>query len=130
MPAAARNSTTATHSGSPLCSVPGKSGCDAGADRRERPQDRDRLIEEASYHPGEWNGGCASYINAYIVNGGVVVPSYDSPRDQAALDPWQRIDPERETVEVQINDIAIGGGGVHCITQQQPATRVETRASG
>jgi agmatine deiminase len=81
------------------------------------------LIEEASYHKEEWNGGCASFINAYIANGGVVVPGYHSPRDQAALDTWQRIYPEREVVHVQINDIAIGGGGVHCITQQQPAAK-------
>jgi len=79
------------------------------------------LIEEASYHPGEWNGGCGSFINAYLVNGGVIVPGYDSPRDRAAVETWQRICPEREIVQVQINDIAIGGGGVHCITQQQPA---------
>ena len=79
------------------------------------------LIEEASYKPGEWNGGCASFINAYLVNGGVIVPGYDSLRDQAALATWQRLFPEREAVQVQINDIAIGGGGIHCITQQQPA---------
>lgn len=30
------------------------------------------LIEEASYHPGEWNGGCGSFIFAYLVNGGVI----------------------------------------------------------
>jgi len=80
------------------------------------------LIEEASYQPGEWNGGCASFINAYLVNGGVVVPGYDSPRDRAAVETWQCIYPDREVVQVQINDIAIGGGGIHCITQQQPAT--------
>jgi agmatine deiminase len=79
------------------------------------------LIEEACYHPGQWNGGCGSFINAYLVNGGVIVPGYDSPRDAAALETWQRIYPEREAVQVQINAIAIGGGGIHCITQQQPA---------
>lgn len=86
------------------------------------------LIEEASYHPGEWNGGCASFINGYLVNGGVIVPGYDSPRDLAALETWQRIYPDRKAVQVQINDIAIGGGGIHCITQQQPAVRGESRS--
>jgi agmatine deiminase len=79
------------------------------------------FIEEGSYHPAEWNGGCASYINAYIANGAVIVPGYDQVRDRAAVEAWQRIYPEREIVQVQINDIAVGGGGVHCITQQQPA---------
>ncbi len=61
--------------------------------------------------------------NATLENGGVIVPGNNSPRDSAAFETWQCIYPERETVQVQINDIAIGGGGIHCITQQQPAVR-------
>ena len=34
---------------------------------------------------------------------------------------WKVLDPQREIVQVQIGHIAQGGGGVHCITQQQPA---------
>ena len=78
-------------------------------------------IQEGSYHPDEWNGGCSSYINAYIANGAVIVPGYDQARDTEAVETWQRVYPEREVVQVQINDIALGGGGIHCITQQQPA---------
>lgn len=33
---------------------------------------------------------------------------------------YESLFPDREVVQVQINAIAIGGGGVHCITQQQP----------
>jgi agmatine deiminase len=81
------------------------------------------LIEEGSYHPEDWNGGCLSYINAYLANGAVIVPGYDGKRDRAAVETWQRVYPEREIVQVQINDIGVGGGGIHCITQQQPATQ-------
>ncbi len=82
---------------------------------------RIELINEASYKPGEWNGGCASYVNSYICNGAVIVPGYDFERDEEAVSTYQRLFPDREVVQVQINPIAIGGGGVHCITQQQPA---------
>ncbi len=78
------------------------------------------LINEASYKPGEWNGGCASYVNSYLCNGAVIVPGYDYQRDEDAIATYQRLYPEREIVQVQINSIAVGGGGVHCITQQQP----------
>lgn len=78
------------------------------------------LINEASYKPGEWNGGCASYVNSYLCNGAVIVPGYDFQRDEEAVATYQRLYPDREIVQVQINSIAVGGGGVHCITQQQP----------
>jgi agmatine deiminase len=43
-------------------------------------------------------------------------------RDQDARDQLVTLFPEREVVQVDICDIAIGGGGIHCITQQQPMT--------
>ena len=79
------------------------------------------IIEEGYYHPDRWNGGCSSYVNAYLANGAVIVPGYGYDRDQAAVETWQRIYPDREVVQVYIGNIALGGGGVHCITQQQPA---------
>ena len=42
-------------------------------------------------------------------------------RDAQAVETWQRLFPDREVVQVYIGNIALGGGGVHCITQQQPA---------
>jgi len=79
------------------------------------------FIDEGIYHPGVWNGGCSSYVNSYLANGAVIVPGYGYERDGAAVETYRRLYPEREIIQLQIHDIAIGGGGVHCITQQQPA---------
>lgn len=78
------------------------------------------FISEGHYHKDVWNGGCSSYINSYLANGAVIVPGYLYDRDEAAVETYRGLYPDREVVQVQINDIAIGGGGVHCITQQQP----------
>jgi agmatine deiminase len=66
---------------------------------------------------------CNSYINFYIANRGIVLPSFGIDRDQDARDQLATLFPEREVVQVNICDIAIGGGGIHCITQQQPKSR-------
>lgn len=79
------------------------------------------LIEEGHYHPGIWNEGCSSYINSYLANGAVIVPGYGYDRDPLAIETYQRLYPGREVVQVYIGHIAQGGGGVHCITQQQPS---------
>lgn len=61
-----------------------------------------------------------SYINFYLANGGVVMPGFGIERDEEAQQTVARAFPDRRVVQVPINDIAIGGGGIHCITQQQP----------
>jgi agmatine deiminase len=81
------------------------------------------IIEEGSYHPDTWNGGCSSYVNSYLANGAVIVPGYGYERDAAAVETYQRLYPERTVVQVHIGHIALGGGGVHCITQQQPIAK-------
>ena len=63
---------------------------------------------------------CASFINFYIANGGIVAPGYGTESDQAAHDAIQKAFPDRRLTTVNIDDIAIAGGGIHCITQQQP----------
>lgn len=61
-----------------------------------------------------------SYINFYIANGGVVMPAFEDPQDDRAFDALSRAFPDREIVQVPALDIVRGGGGIHCITQQQP----------
>lgn len=69
---------------------------------------------------GDW-GYCRSYINFYIANGGVVMPKFDISEDAAALDAVKAAFPDRQVVQVDVSTISQGGGGIHCITQQQPA---------
>jgi agmatine deiminase len=63
----------------------------------------------------------ASYINFYICNGGVVVPTFGDPRDAAALELLAAVFPQRHVVGVAAREILLGGGNIHCITQQLPA---------
>ena len=61
----------------------------------------------------------ASYMNFLIVNGGVIVPQYGDENDALALQTIQAGFPERKAVGVRTEEIAYGGGNIHCITQQQ-----------
>jgi len=62
-----------------------------------------------------------SYINSYIANGGLVMPSFgDSVADAAARERMADAFPGREVVQVDGLAITKGGGCIHCITQQQP----------
>ncbi len=62
----------------------------------------------------------ASYVNFYIANGGVVVPLLDARKDRAALAKIRRLFPGRKIVGVPAREILLGGGNIHCITQQIP----------
>jgi agmatine deiminase len=62
----------------------------------------------------------ASYVNFYIANGGIVAPIFNVPQDEPALQVLRRVFPEREVVGVFAREILLGGGNIHCITQQQP----------
>ena len=69
---------------------------------------------------GDW-GYCRSYVNFYIANGGVVMPKFGIPEDEPALEAVSAAFPDRRVVQVDVSTISQGGGGIHCITQQQPA---------
>lgn len=62
----------------------------------------------------------ASYVNFYISNGHVVMPCFGDPADEAAREILQGLFPDREVVQIYARDILIGGGNIHCITQQIP----------
>ncbi|HYA34189.1 MAG TPA: agmatine deiminase family protein, partial [Candidatus Binataceae bacterium] len=63
----------------------------------------------------------ASYANFLIVNGGVVVPTFEAPSDHVALDTIARLFPGRRVVGVPSVDLVLGLGSVHCLSQQHPA---------
>ena len=65
-----------------------------------------------------------SYINYYIANGGIVLPIFhDEKADENARNIIQSAFPDRKIECVDGLDILLGGGGVHCITQQQPKAK-------
>jgi len=61
------------------------------------------------------------YVNFYIANGALIVPVTGAETDADALALLERLYPGREAVPVSGTTLALGGGGVHCITQQVPA---------
>lgn len=62
----------------------------------------------------------ASYANFYIANGGIVYPLFDDPNDEKAKEMLEKVFPDRKVVGVYAREILLGGGNIHCITQQQP----------
>ena len=72
----------------------------------------------------------ASYVNFYLANGAVIMPLLDPARDRAAAQKLRHIFPERRVITVPGREILLGGGNVHCITQQVPAGKPHLVASG
>ncbi len=62
----------------------------------------------------------ASYANFYIANHAVLVPIYDHPNDQKALDLLTPLFLKRKITPIQCKTLIWGLGSVHCLTQQQP----------
>ena len=63
----------------------------------------------------------SSYINFYIANGGIVMPSFDDEKaDKKAHNIIKSVFPKRKILALNGIDISLGGGNIHCITQQQP----------
>jgi agmatine deiminase len=62
----------------------------------------------------------ASYVNFYLCNSGLVMPSFDDAHDEPAKAVLADCFPGRKIVTVPALDIVAGGGGIHCITQQEP----------
>ncbi len=67
----------------------------------------------------------ASYVNFYIGNSTVVVPTYGSPQDEKAVESIAQLFPNRRTKGVSGISILSGGGSFHCITQQQPQSQAQ-----
>ena len=64
----------------------------------------------------------AGYINFYVCNGAVIAPQFgDARADRHCQAVLREQFPGRDIVQLDIDAIAAGGGGIHCTTQQQPA---------
>ncbi|AEW96718.1 MULTISPECIES: agmatine deiminase family protein [Streptomycetaceae] len=73
-------------------------------------------VTEADGEPVDY-----SYVNHYLCNGGVVLCGFDDPADERNAEIFAKLFPEREVVVVDARTVFAHGGGIHCITQQQPA---------
>ena len=62
-----------------------------------------------------------SYVNHLVVNGGVIACTFADEHDERALEVLRRVYPGREVVGVDARELFARGGGIHCITQQQPS---------
>ncbi|MBR4781695.1 MAG: agmatine deiminase [Lachnospiraceae bacterium] len=65
----------------------------------------------------------ASYVNFYFSNNAVILPAFggeNADSDREAVKIMERLCPERKIVQIPARDILLGGGNIHCITQQIP----------
>lgn len=92
---------------------------ETASDAQGRSLEIIRMPEPKPHYVGNWRMDL-SYINFYICNGGVVMSSFSDPQDKVAYTKMCEAFPDREVVQVPSLDIFTGGGGIHCITQQQP----------
>lgn len=67
----------------------------------------------------------ASYANYYTGNGFIALPVFNDPHDQAAIDLLQSLYPDRKIIPIYAREILLGGGNIHCITQQLPEGKNE-----
>jgi len=80
------------------------------------------VVDTAFLRPeGERLAG--SYINFYIANGGIIMPQFDDEYDVPAQQKLAELFPSHQIVAIPAREILLGGGNIHCITQQQPAPK-------
>jgi agmatine deiminase len=66
----------------------------------------------------------ASYANFYIANKIVIVPTFNDSNDRIALNTLAGLFPDREVVGIACRDLVLGLGTLHCMTQQQPSSKL------
>ena len=62
----------------------------------------------------------ASYVNFYIANAAVIVPTFNDPNDRIALGILSELITDRPVIGIHAVDLVLGFGTLHCLTQQQP----------
>lgn len=77
-------------------------------------------VVEGTFPRNEGDRLPASYINYYNCNGAIILPVFNDEHDQAAIDTLQECFPDRVIEPVYAREILLGGGNIHCITQQVP----------
>ena len=82
-----------------------------------------RIVELPMPRPIAYDGQRvpASYLNFYIANGVVLVPTFNDPADRQALSTLAASFPGRTVRGIHCGDLIWGLGTLHCLTQQEPA---------
>ena len=62
----------------------------------------------------------ATYANFLIINGAVLLPSYDSPKDEIAKQQLRKAFPDREIILIDCRPLIKQHGSLHCVTMQYP----------
>ena len=65
----------------------------------------------------------ASYVNFYFTNDAILLPQFggeNASSDARAIEIVRKLCPERRIVPISARDILLGGGNIHCVTQQLP----------
>ena len=87
------------------------------------PMPRARFDEDGSRMP-------ATYANFLIINGAVLVPTYDDPDDRVAFDRLATCFPGREIIGINCLPLIRQHGSLHCVTMQIPAGVLKVRERG
>ncbi|WP_099973992.1 agmatine deiminase [Lactobacillus terrae] len=62
----------------------------------------------------------ASYVSYYLFNGGLLLPIFDDPNDQIAIDILKDLFPDRKIETIHARELLLGGGNVHCVIEAVP----------
>ena len=62
----------------------------------------------------------ASYLNFYMINGAVLIPSFRCATDEIALNCFRNLFPDRKIIQVYSREPLLGGGGIHCLLHEVP----------
>nr|WP_237699802.1 agmatine deiminase family protein [Coxiella burnetii] len=78
-------------------------------------------LQQAKYPRSTEKDFFAGYINYYVCNGAVIMPQFgDIQADTTASKIIAELYPKREIVQLNVDNIYENGGGIHCVTNQQP----------
>ncbi|RAU17983.1 agmatine deiminase [Nitrincola tibetensis] len=81
------------------------------------------MVQTGSQPRQGGNRLAASYVNFLFCNGGIVMPAFDDPMDKIAADLLSKLCPEHKIVQIPGRELLLGGGNIHCLTQQQPTKK-------
>lgn len=79
------------------------------------------MAPRKSYFSEDNEDFAAGYINYFVINNAIIAPEFGDPdADLEAKKLLKTLYPTREIVMLNIDAIAAGGGGIHCVTHQLP----------